>query len=201
MGRARYEHNDAAGTNMGRESQKGGDGFARMQKLESDDQRIEWFSGNEGLEVGGHKSRPVALTGYRCASLRQIDRFRRRVYPHDQSGRTDQLRQQETGLASTNRVLRRLHALFCEIASRTRDIFDRPSRSGCYRWVRLYIHPPPFYCYFSIAIFVTIYCIIPFYASFAVSTFPCFDVAEMWWKPAEMWTPFAGHSLAACPVM
>ena len=74
-GRAKCDHNDAASTNMGSEPQKGRDRFTWIQKLESDDERIEWFDGDERIEVGRDKVRPVALTGYRGAFLGEVDRF------------------------------------------------------------------------------------------------------------------------------
>jgi hypothetical protein len=66
---------------MGKEPQASGS-FGRLRKYEPGNDRIEWLIGNESIEVGGDKPRPIASTGRCCALLGFTDGRRFRVDSH-----------------------------------------------------------------------------------------------------------------------
>jgi hypothetical protein len=76
--RRQLERDDSDGTNLvgtnqvGKQPQGSGS-FAQPQEYEPGNDRIEWFIGNESIEVGGDKPGPIASTGRRCALLGHID--------------------------------------------------------------------------------------------------------------------------------
>jgi hypothetical protein len=71
----RHERYYAATTNVSGQLPERRGVFAHTPAHEPENDRIERFSGNECIEVGGYKPRPITLTSHRCASLGEIDGF------------------------------------------------------------------------------------------------------------------------------
>jgi hypothetical protein len=57
------------GTNLVGKQPHGSRSFAHVQEYQPGNDRIEWFIGNESIEVGGDKPRPITSTGNCCPLL------------------------------------------------------------------------------------------------------------------------------------
>ena len=70
------EWTNLVGTSLVGKQPQGRGSFAHVQEYEPGNDRIEWFIGNESIEVGGDKPRPITSTGYCCALLGYVDGLR-----------------------------------------------------------------------------------------------------------------------------